>query len=837
MTFPSLSRIRNTTLLATLLLVAGPAISQVAPGFEDGSGEDLVTLDFADVELPVVIDTIARMTGQNFIYDDRVRGRVTIISPTPIPIDQAYAVFESVLQVKGFTTVQTPGGTIKVVPLREAKESSVETVQSSERPPNRDHFVTRLIPLRYIDAESIVNTLKPLVSKDAHMAPYAATNTVILTESASNIRRIIAILESIDIETYKEELTVIPIKHADAVTLAEQLSEIYGVEASQVGGTSAARRAANRRRSGSQPDAVGTKREPVRILTDERTNSLLVLAPRRKLDEVRQLVSRLDVPVIGGGRIHVYYLKNANAEELAETLSGLVDGGGTQASSGGAAGSGAAQVLRSTVASLAGGISVTADPAINALIIQASQEGYTTLVGVIEQLDIVRPQVLVEALIMEVTVTDAMSLGVSALYEYVNGDLALAFQTAAQGAISGFTAIIPPLPVGVDTSGNPANAFEGVAGRSTRGPDGTGDGSIIRGLISASASNGDISIISAPHILTSDNEQAEIRIGDNIPIVTSRVSSAAGNQLGQSTSVGVERQDIGVTLRVTPQITEGNTLRLEIFQEISNVNEALTKITGTASDVGVALSNRQVENTVVVADGETVVIGGLIDDAVSDTVTKVPWLGDIPVLGWAFKRTSKSLTKKNLLIFLTPHIIRSSADLEGQTIRKREEFRQNSGASMRDSDETVESELERMQEADRLGVPYFPGEGRTQLEAEIAGHIARYPPERVGEIDAARRAEEAEAAARAADDQPPRYYLEVAVFGDPEAAASVLTDLVDAGHDGTLESTEVSGSLLYEIVLGPYESLDDASAISEVVRQSHGLEPSILVKDPQKSEP
>ena len=836
MTFSILERLRNITLLAALLLMACPANSQIATGFEDESGEDLVTLDFADVELPVVIDTIARMTGQNFIYDDRVRGRVTIISPTPVPVDQAYAVFESVLQVKGFTTVQTPGGTIKVVPLREAKESSVETVQSSERPPNRDHFVTRLIPLRYIDAESIVNTLKPLVSKDAHMAPYAATNTVILTESASNIRRIIAILESIDIETYKEELTVIPIKHADAVTLAEQVSEIYGVEPSQGGTSSAARRAASRRRSGSQPDTAASaaaKREPVRILTDERTNSLLVLAPRRKLEEVRQLVSRLDVPVIGGGRIHVYYLKNANAEELADTLSGLVDGGGSSTATGGAAGQGAGQALRSTVASLAGGISVTADPAINALIIQASQEGYSTLLGVIEQLDIVRPQVLVEALIMEVVVTDGMSLGVSALYEYVNGDLALAFQTAAQGAISGITATIPALPVQAD----PLNTFEGVAGRSTRGADGTEDGSVIRGLISASASNGDISIISAPHILTSDNEQAEIRIGDNIPIVTSRVSSAAGNTLGQSTSVGVERQDIGVTLRVTPQITEGDTLRLEIFQEISNVNEALTGVTGSPSEVGVALSNRQVENTVVVADGETVVIGGLIDDKVTDTVTKVPWLGDVPVLGWAFKATEEKLTKKNLLIFLTPHIIRSAADLESQTIRKREEFRKNAGKNMGDSAETVESELERMREAERLGIPYFPGEGRTQLDAELAGHIARYPHERVGEIDASRRAAEAEATARASNDQQPRYYLEVAVFGDPEAAAALLTDLVDAGHDGTLESTDVSGSLLYEIVLGPYESLDDATAISQVVRQSHDLDPSILVTAPQKSAP
>lgn len=841
MTFPRLERMWSASLLAALVLIVSPTLpasAQPLGELEGEAGDDLVTLDFADVELATVIDTIARLTGQNFIYDDRVRGRVTIISPTPVPLDQAYTVFESVLQVKGFTTVRTPGGTIKVVPLREAKESSVETVQSSQRPPNRDHFVTRLIPLRYIDAESIVNTLKPLVSKDAHMAPYSPTNTVILTESSSNIRRIIAILESIDIETYKEELAVISIEHADAATLADQISEIYGAQVTQASGGAAARRASSRRRSGAQPDTTtsGTKRVPVRILTDERTNSLLVLAPRQQLEEVRRLVTRLDVPVIGGGRIHVYYLKNANAEELAQTLSGLIGGGSTP--SGGSVGGGAAaQALRSTVASLTGGISVTADPAINALIIQASKEGYETLVGVIEQLDIVRPQVLVEALIMEVNITDNNELGFGAFIQYINGDTQLAFRTAG-AIVSGGLTEIPSLP-GLINAGapDPPGGFGGGFGRDTTAGR-TEDGTLIQGLIRASASNGDTSIISAPHILTSDNEQAEIRIGDNIPIVTNRVQSASGNVAGLSSSVGVERQDIGVTLRVTPQITEGDTLRLEIFQEISGVNSGLSADTGNPTEVGVALTNRVVENTVVVADGETVVIGGLIGDQVDETVSKVPWLGDIPVLGWAFKQTVNKVKKTNLLIFLTPHIVRSAEDLEGQSIRKREEFKQNSSESLAISDEIVTSEFQRMQEATLQGVPYFPAEAPTQLHAEVAGHTARYPKKRIGEIDAARReADAAEAAQLKAQEYPPSYHLKVAVFGDPGAAATLLTDLIDSGHDGTLESTEAAGSLVYEIVLGPYHSLEDATAISQVVQRSHGLTPVILVEAPGAEQP
>jgi general secretion pathway protein D len=348
----------------------------------------MVTLDFNDAELSAVIEMIAKMTGRNFIYDDRVRGRVTIVSPSPMPIEQAYAVFESVLQVKGFTTVTTPGGAIKVVPIREAKESSVETVRSSKRPPNRDRFVTRLIPLNYIDADSIVNTLKPLVSKDAAMAAYAPTNTVILTESSSNIRRLIEILESIDVETYKEELAVIPVEFADATTLAQQVSEIYGAAVSAA--TSPASRRSQRasRRTPQTEAPTSAARKPVRILTDDRTNSLLVLAARPQLEEVRRLVAKLDVPVRGGGRIHVYYLKNANAEEMSQTLSGLIGGGGGARAGGGAppgagaAGGGAAPAIRTAVSGLAGGISVTADPATNALIIQASQEGFTTLKAV-----------------------------------------------------------------------------------------------------------------------------------------------------------------------------------------------------------------------------------------------------------------------------------------------------------------------------------------------------------------------------------------------------------------------------------------------------------------------
>ncbi|MCZ6463895.1 MAG: type II secretion system secretin GspD [Proteobacteria bacterium] len=659
-------------LLAGLTL-AGAASAQVSP--EVQNPKEMIQLDFNDVELSVVIDTIARITGRNFIYDDRVRGRVTIVSPTKVTIEQAYAVFESVLQVKGFTTVQGPGGVLKIIPIRDAKESSIETVRGDRPSPNRDVFVTRLIPLRYIDADAINNTLKPLVSKDAAMVSYAPTNTIILTDTAANIRRLLSILEAIDVETYKEELAVLKVEHADAATLAQQISEIYGGEVSRAATPSRRTSARTARGTPTRADTSGeARRGRVRIITDDRTNSLIVLASRGQLEDIRGLVRKLDVPVTGGGSIRVYYLKHADAEELAQTLNSLVSGRPAAPSGGRGQAGQTAQALRAAVTGLAGGVSLTADPATNSLVIQGSKEAYDTLVRVIELLDIERPQVLIEALIMEVDVTDAQDLGLNVLWTL---DTSL-WKAAVASATD------PTTLNALTTSSSPM--FAGVGGftQNLLYEEGA---TKIQSILRASARDGYSNIISAPHILTSDNEEAEIRIGNNIPIITSRVDAARGAADSLSSSVNVERQDIGVTLRVTPQISEGDTLRLKIFQEITAVNDALTAETGSAEEVGVSLTSRKIENTLVVANGEMVVIGGLISDEILDTVDKVPWLGDIPVLGWLFKSTSQSLRKINLLVFLTPHIIRSREDLELESIRKRKEFRERAGGGLELSEE------------------------------------------------------------------------------------------------------------------------------------------------------
>lgn len=817
---PSIVRLVLLSLLTTpwLLgpLAADRAAAQQRRGAVDApAGPELVSLDFNDVELPVVIDTISRMTGFNFIYDDRVRGRVTIVSPTMVTVEQAFAVFESVLKVKGFSLVLGPGDTYKIIPIRDVKESSIDTIKDDRVSRNRDRFVTRLVPLRYIDAEGITETIKPLISKEASLVAYSPTNTIIVTDSESNIRRLLSILDAIDVASYRQEFSVLKIEHADAVTLGEQLSEIYGAEVEAAAGamTAAQRRARARARAGAanSPSASTTPGPAVRILTDERTNSLLILSSRQQLEDIRELVRKLDIPVTGTGRIHVYYLRHADAEELGETLNSLLSG---QQSAGGGAGArgpggaaAAAQSLRSVVTPLAEGVTVTADAATNALVIQASKEAYETLLQVIERLDVSRPQVLVEALIVEVDVTNDLSLGFNAAYRLVNGDTDLLFSTGA--------AMLAGPGAGLLAQAVRASSFENPGDLTDQGVAGTNGQGNFSASISASENNGDVNIVSAPHILTSDNEEAEIRIGNNIPIVTGRTQAATGGD-NLSQTVNVERQDVGVTLRVTPQISEGDTLRLQIFQELTAVTNDINA--GNVEDVGVSLRSRRVENTVVVNDGETVAIGGLISEQFDDTENKVPFLGDIPFLGWLFKTKTENLRKVNLLIFLTPHIVRNADDLQREAIRKRLEFEDAAG-----NDEVYPELTDFDDRAPKA--PYAAAQ-------EMAKLSARYPIERMRAIED-RRAREREQAAieaeQAAAAEAQRYAVEVATYLDEDEATEALTMLLDAGYEGTLITREVDDRPVFTLQVGPFDDLWSADRAASLLDSAYGYSSSVTI--------
>jgi general secretion pathway protein D len=835
---------RSGLLVLAVLLALGSLASPIFAQAQNSppqfsQGDELVQLDFRDVELTVVIETIAKITGQNFIYDDRVRGRVTIVSPSEISVDQAFAVFESVLKVKGFTAVPGPGGVLKIVPVRDAKESSIETIKDGRRSRNRDNFVTRLVPLLYIDADAITNTIKPLVSKEASMVAYPPTNTIIITDTEANIRRLLSILEAIDVETYKEELAVIKVEYADAATLGEQISQIYGANVASAGptsgGTTTAARRSSSRRSSRRSSSSGTPaagslfgqsaatRGKVRLMTDDRTNSLLVLASRTQLDDIRKLVRQLDVPLVGQGRIHVHYLRYADAEEMAQTLNGMLSG---QRPSGGAGRTGGAggnqpQQMRAQVTALSeGGINLNADPATNSLVIQASKESYEALLQVIKQLDIPRPQVLVEALILEVDITNGLELGVQALFDTVNGDTRFAFSTLEQaftGTSAGQLATIAKQAFDYDENGQPEEGAEGT-------------NMVI--LMKAAARAATLNIVSSPHILTSDNEEAEIRVGNNIPIITSRVNNASGNVAGLSTSVNVERQDIGVTLRVTPQISEGDQLRLKIFQEITDINEELTIGVGDPEQVGVSLFNRKIENTVVVNNGDTVVVGGLISDRWVDGESKVPWLGDIPVIGWGFKTVRKDLRKINTLVFLTPHIVRNEDQMELESIRKRDEFQNRSGKGYDTDDEN----LRRIDDESKADDKWSPNQN--PVLHELRDLSSRYSLRRRDELLEVQRETEADRRASRLDRDGQTvlvYALRVGVYRDETTAAADLTRVLDAGYDGTLVSGEADGALLYELVVGPFADMQGASEVGEVLREVYDFAPSVTVLEVEGS--
>jgi len=462
-------------------------------------------------------------------------------------------------------------------------------------------------------------------------------------------------------------------------------------------------------------------------------------------------------------------------------------------------------------------------------VIQARKEGYDALSDVIAMLDVERPQVLVEALIMEADVSDATELGFNGIYKMFTSDMAFTVETlsdaAARGAIAG---------AGLGPAADLASSF--ASGFVVGNPgDENSDPSrhSLQGIIRASANDAGINIISAPHILTSDNEEAEIRIGDNIPIITSRIQSAAGQNIGLSSSVNVERHDIGVTLRVTPQITEGDTVRLKIFQEITDINEAID--VGNVADVGVPLSSRKIENTVVVADGDTIVIGGLISDRYLDEVNKVPFLGDIPILGWAFKTKIRALKKVNLLVFLTPHIVRSPEDMEYQSIRKREEFVSRTDSNIElDIEERWQAE-KRWAESVTTGLPYPPVTSGRPVRNRVLELAGKHPLERMREIEQQQRnANESIRAAAEAAKRAPKYYIETSMGSDEQAATDLLIALIDSGYQGQLVSSDTGGVLLLEVHVGPFDSFSAARNASDQIRRSHGVTPSVVVVPPEQ---
>mgnify|MGYP002639911547 CR=1 FL=1 len=561
-----------------------------------------VTLNFSDADLSAVINSVSQITGKNFIIDPRVKGKVTVISSKALNEKEVYNVFLSILQVHGFATVPTKNA-IKIIPDAAAKQDSAPFVNNVSRHSN-DQLVTKVITVNNVNATQLVPILRPLIAQQGHLAAYAATNVLIVSDRASNIHRISQIIKQVDKEA-DSEIEFVPLKHAFASEVVRLLTTLSSGNSGQKGAP------------------VST----IKFSADERTNSILLNGEKTERLKFRGIIAQLDSPVQSTGNIHVVYLRYADAENMAKIL--------------GSVGKDVIKAQAKNVAANNAGsttLNVQADTASNAVVITAPMSLFKSLRTVIQQLDIPRAQVHIEAIIAEVSVDSSNELGV-------------------QWIIDGSPKDNPVLTTNFAGSGTSiASAASGAFGDGlTMGFGRTNDSSLnFVALIRALSGDADSNLLSTPSIVTLDNQEAEIVVGQNVPFVTGEFSSST---TGGSTAISnpfrtIERQDVGISLKVKPQINEGNTITMEIKQEVSNISGSST------GAVDLVTNKRSLNTTVQLEDGELLVLGGLIDEVLVDTQQKVPGLGDIPILGALFRSKSVSKQKRNLLVFIRASIIK-----------------------------------------------------------------------------------------------------------------------------------------------------------------------------------
>jgi general secretion pathway protein D len=637
-----------------------PPEQQAAPALKPGE----VLLNFQAADIQAVVKAVSQMTNRNFLLDPRVKGQITILSAKPMTAGAAYQVFLSALKAQGFTAVEGTGGVVRVIPTGEAKLSA--DVSEREKPAGGEQIVTHVASVQHVSATQLVPILRPLMAPTSQLSAYEPGNLLILTDYAENVRRMLRIIERVDLPA-TTDVTVVPLVHASALDLAELITRL----ASAVGAGI----------PGAPVQAVVAGGDRFSIVPDLRTNSLLIRTENPgRLAQMRSLIAKLDVPAKSTGNTRVIYLKNAEAAKIAEVLRGLL-AGEARASQAASAAAGAARppsvVTRAAEASL-----IQADEATNSLIINASDAVYNNLRGVIEQLDVRRSQVFVEALIVEISTDKANELG----FQWTGGRQQ---GNGVAGAVTNYPAAKPGI-VGAVVS--PATALSSAAGLTVAflGEEITlPDGSRVRslgGLARALESQDLGNVLSTPNLMTLDNAEAKIVVGQNVPFITGSFAQATGTTGAVVNPFQtIERKDVGLTLKIKPQISDGGTIKLDIYQEISSV-----ATTTGASDL--ITRKRSVETKVVVDDGNTVVLGGLIEDTIQETQQAVPLLGRIPLLGALFRYKEQVNKKTNLMVFLRPTIVRTAQDGFNVTVDRYNYLR----AKGKDRDEEGSAILDRL---------------------------------------------------------------------------------------------------------------------------------------------
>ncbi|SCY16237.1 general secretion pathway protein D [Thiohalorhabdus denitrificans] len=578
-----------------------------------GKARAEVNFDFEDADLRAVIQAVAEFSGRNFLVDPRVEGKVTVVAPTALTEEEAFKAFESVLEVNGYMTVRE-GGVTKIVPQEEGKHRAIEVNEGEDG----DRMITKVVRLEHVSAQRMVPILRPLVPAYGHLVAYPDTAALILTDRASNINRLTNIIDRLDKPTEAGELEVIPLSNASAKELADMLGRLY-------------------------TDQGQENEEQTVVLADPRTNSLIIRGRETTREEIQELADGLDTPTGTEGNTRVIYLKNADAEDMVEVLESTV----TEENGGGQEGAGAVA-----------DITIKADSQTNALVVRASKSDFRAIKGVVDKLDVRRLQVYVEALIAEISVDQAREFGI---------------QWQASENLEDGTGVVggTSFSVGDSIQASAQNPLGLGSGLSVGYVDGTlelpGGTEIINmaGLLRALETRSHTNVLSTPNLLTMDNEEAEIMVGRNVPFVTGSYSSTdtgAGSAV-QNPFQTIEREDVGLTLRITPQITEGSAIKMNIYQEVSSVDQR-----GEARDI--VTRKRSLETTVIAENDRMIVLGGLIQTDNQESVQEVPILGRIPILGNLFRYKRTSETKTNLMVFLRPRIVRGPEDMTERTSTK-----------------------------------------------------------------------------------------------------------------------------------------------------------------------
>jgi len=657
------------TLFAAGLFTLAPASAaeEKKPPLANAA-EESVTLNFVNAEIDSVIKAVSQITGKNFLVDPRVKGTINVVSGKPVPSSLAYTLLLSALRMQGFAAVEYNGVT-KILPEADAKTQAGPT-RSGAGGPRGDQMLTKVFALQHESAVQLVPVLRPLIAPNNSINAYANNNTLVITDYADNLARLEKIIDALD-TPFGEGPQVIPVRHASAIDLATMLNRLYGDTAGAAAGR-----------------APGDSSQHVSIIADSRSNSLILSSDNPgKVVRIRALVATLDQPTAAAGNIHVIYLKNADAARVAQTLRAIVTGevssplattpfSGTPsaAATGATAAAGAPRITpaavqqtfgvstanASTGVSTGGGGFIQADTANNALIITAPEAVYNNLRSVVDMLDKRRAQVYVEALIVELTSDRASEFGIQ-------------WQDLTGSGPSG-ARVIGGTNFGTGGS-NIVGLMENIAKAGTTGTLGVGPGlnlGVIFGKTAGGVPNLGVlarlletdakaNILSTPNILTLDNEEAKIIVGSNVPFITGQYAQT-GAAVTASPFQTYDRRDVGLTLRIKPQISEGGIVRMQIFQEASSIQG-----TTLSNPAGPVTNKRSIESSVVVDDGGIVVIGGLIEDSWAMGEDKVPVLGDIPGLGALFRYETRKRTKTNLMVFLRPKIIRDAAGYQGIT--------------------------------------------------------------------------------------------------------------------------------------------------------------------------